>query len=574
MEELLRVILPIVIVGVIVIYWIILPIYRKVTGKSPNKPAHIKEEDFFNKLYSSTNQDELFEMFVATNEMDKEQMLMERFTDDSVLLKIILNSNKCEYKHLAAKKLNNEESFVKLAESQVDKEIRMLALDKIKNNSVLQKLAQKENDNECLLKIIEKTGDVNILPEDTILELVNHTSNNKLLSILISGLKSEKAFYTVAKSGIKKDFRVKAVKSISDEESLLKIVLSSDGDEVKLCALDKIKDENNLAEICKSKSEKEIKLPAYQNISNEEMLKQLLLKENNIELLVSYFQANYEKLEIFKNDYESESSLPIKLILLENSFKDTVENSKILESIFTKDVLKVYAQILSAKTENENLKQEILKRHKQIKQQCDKIIERSEDRYSEVSKPESLIELVDIFSSYNDLFVTFKNPESMVQFLSLYNEYSGIYDIGDYFYSERDKFLDDYIASNNLTEMTQVITEERYDIRKLDFEGTPSIYDLLKETLELSDWWSEAVVKAWFASLTLHFVDKTQSYFPQFIIEMTKGLVPTATDNFGKRVFNIFVNTNFSFLSDEKSDEYFQEDFLNYQGEYVWQQFV
>ena len=164
------------------LFFELLPIYRKISklGKKKHRPKPPKEFAFVNKLNTTNNQDDLFNMLIETDKTEKENWILKKLTEESVLMKIVYSNKRDELRFSAASKLRNEDSFIEIVNSQAPVKMKLQACDKIVDKTLLKGLIQKGTHPKILLKIIEKTGGASSVTEKTFLKLINQTKDKKL----------------------------------------------------------------------------------------------------------------------------------------------------------------------------------------------------------------------------------------------------------------------------------------------------------------------------------------------------------------------------------------------------------
>lgn len=423
----------------------------------------------------------------------------------------------------------------------------------------------KTKDIKLKKEILSKV-DVKSISEKKLLELINKAKDVGLVNSLLAGLKKEDSFIRVAKTIKFKDVKLKAIKNINDEDKLYSLLDSDMGKDIKLAALNRITKEDIVINVIKSKLNKEIKLLAYSKINNSGKLKELLSSEEDSKVLMGLYQANPDIASILKEIASPNAPLPIKLLQLESDFRNTIENTDILDSLFSKEAITIYSKLIQGKKENQKIKNEILTKHKLIKQKCNEMIENKEDIIGDESKTDNVIELTNIYNSYKDLVSTLNNIDEVVQFIFMFQKYSGIYNLGDYFYSERNDYIDHYIANNNLTEMSRGIAEDRYQVKKLDFSNSANFFSIIKNGISKKDWQNEIILKAWFDSLTFHLLDNNEYFIPKFLNDVGKELLQGSKNKLVNKTLRVFLDTDFTYLESEKSEIYYEDEFRDY----VW----
>lgn len=415
-----------------------------------------------------------------------------------------------------------------------------------------------------LKKEILTKVDVKSISEKKLLQLITKAKDVGLINSLMVGLKNEDSFLRVAKTIKFNDIKFKAIQNISDEDMLYSLLDSDMGKDVKLAVLNRITKEDLIINVIKSASNNEIKLLAYSKINNLEKLKELLSSEKDSKVLMGLYQTNPDIASILKEIASPNAPLQIKLLQLESDFKNAIENTDILDSLFTKEVITIYSKLIQGKKENQKIKNEILTKHKLIKQKCNEMIENKEDIIGDESKTDNVIELTSIYNSYKDLVSTLNNIDEVVQFIFLFQKYSGIYDLGDYFYSERNGYIDHYIANNNLTEMSRGIAEDRYEVKKLDFSNSANFFSIIKNGISKKDWQNEVILKAWYDSLTYHLIDNKQYYIPLFLKEIGKLLLLESKKKLIAKTLRAFLDADFTYLESVKSEIYYEDEFRDY----------
>lgn len=514
-------IVPALIAILLLIFWGIIPIYKKISKTNIGSAIYNEHYDDklkkqLKKLTKKTSEKKLRNIYAQAKAREVKSKII-RISKSLDFINIALTENDVEIAIKAAKRVQNQEQLVQLILSEntaIDSQLKNDLLSKITDEKILKAIVLQSNEMRVVLTSLEKMKE----PDS-------------------------------------------AIKEIKSDEKLINIGLSKTNNHLKLNAVYYLQDVQNIMRVGTSKTEYEIKTLAYDRIKREypERFRELILNETIVKFLVNYFESSETSVELLKDISFPDIPLPMKLLLLENDFKNMIENTNIIENLFTKGALHFYADIISAKKENNMIKKEIRKRDIQINQRCDLIIENEEDN-SEYSKPENLIEMIKVYNSYKDLFASFNSSEEVVQFIQLFEKYSGIYDLEFHFYNKRGEYLDHYDSTHSLTDMGRYYDiEERAKTKNLDFNATTTrIYDILKESLNRKVWWEEAIQKSWFNSFSFYVLDNGHNHdtFRLFGMITYNFLLENITDR-SRELLTTFARKDFKFLDAYKKDELF-----------------
>ncbi len=255
------------VVIVLTIFWVILPIYRKITGTNLDSNlwgeyGDSAQNEAINKIPQKYSDKQLFNIYKKASQPN------------------IIHDGRCiEIREKVADSLKDKASLIYILENEEE----MQVIEKVFNNKWVNlddedliKIANSTKKEDVKFEALKNISDTKIAID---LGLASNSENTKLWAI--KQCSDQEKIIKIAENDSNKNVRLKAINKNENQASLCKIATEDADKENRLSALNRIKEDNYLIKIVNDTKKEDVKFEVLKNISDTKIAIDLGLASNS-----------------------------------------------------------------------------------------------------------------------------------------------------------------------------------------------------------------------------------------------------------------------------------------------------